>query len=45
MGVLPLQFLDRDSPASLGLTGHGLTIRGVADIAPRQTVTVEAEAV
>ena len=45
MGVLPLQFLDGDSPASLGLTGHErFTIRGVADIAPRQTVTVEAEA-
>ena len=45
MGVLPLQFLDGDSPASLGLTGHErFTIRGVADVAPRQTVTVEAEA-
>ncbi len=45
MGVLPLQFLDGDTPESLGLTGRErFTIRGVADIAPRQRVTVETEA-
>jgi aconitate hydratase len=45
MGVLPLQFLDGDTPESLGLTGHErYTIRGVASIAPRQQVTVEATA-
>src|SRR4051794_10726080 len=45
MGVLPLQFLDGDTPETLGLTGRErFTIRGVADIRPRQQVTVEATA-
>jgi aconitate hydratase len=45
MGVLPLQFLEGETPESLGLTGHErYTIRGVASIAPRQRVTVEATA-
>ena len=45
MGVLPLQFLDGDTPESLGLTGRErFTIRGVAAIAPRQRVAVEAAA-
>ena len=43
MGVLPLQFLDGESAASLGLTGReAFTITGIADIAPRQVVTVIA---
>jgi aconitate hydratase len=43
MGVLPLQFLPGDSVASLGLTGReAFTIAGVADLAPRQEVTVTA---
>jgi aconitate hydratase len=42
MGVLPLQFLDGQSRETLGLTGDdSFTITGVADIKPRQTVTVE----
>jgi len=45
MGVLPLQFRQGDTPASLGLTGRErFTIRGVSDITPRQQVTVEATA-
>ncbi|HMO74779.1 MAG TPA: aconitate hydratase AcnA [Sphingopyxis sp.] len=41
MGVLPLQFLDGESRETLGLTGDDVfTITGVADIQPRQTVTV-----
>ena len=43
MGVLPLQFLDGESAASLGLTGReAFTITGLADLAPRQVVTVIA---
>ena len=43
MGVLPLQFLPGESAASLGLTGReAYTIAGVADLAPRQVVTVTA---
>jgi aconitate hydratase len=43
MGVLPLQFLPGESAASLGLTGReAFTITGLADLAPRQTVTVVA---
>jgi aconitate hydratase len=43
MGVLPLQFLDGESAASLGLTGReAFTLTGIADIAPRQVVTVIA---
>jgi aconitate hydratase len=42
MGVLPLQFKDGDTRVSLGLTGDdSFTIRGVADLKPRQDVTVE----
>ena len=42
MGVLPLQFKDGDSRTALGLTGDDtFTIRGVADLQPRQDVTVE----
>jgi len=43
MGVLPLQFLPGESAASLGLTGReSFTIEGMADLAPRQSVTVVA---
>ncbi|HEU0244467.1 MAG TPA: aconitate hydratase AcnA [Candidatus Limnocylindrales bacterium] len=43
MGVLPLQFLDGESATSLGLTGReAFTLTGIADIAPRQVVTVIA---
>ena len=42
MGVLPLQFLEGQTRETLGLTGDdSFTIRGVAGIKPRQTVTVE----
>ncbi|MDR6512792.1 aconitate hydratase [Novosphingobium capsulatum] len=42
MGVLPLQFLDGQTRQSLGLTGDdAFTIEGVADLQPRQTVTVK----
>ena len=41
MGVLPLQFQDGDTRETLGLTGDDtFTITGVADLKPRQTVTV-----
>ncbi|MEY4270236.1 MAG: hypothetical protein RLZZ58_1452, partial [Pseudomonadota bacterium] len=41
MGVLPLQFMDGDTRKTLGLTGDdSFTITGVADLSPRQTVTV-----
>ena len=41
MGVLPLVFADGQSWQSLGLTGREtVTIRGLADIRPRQMVTV-----
>ncbi|HEY0594754.1 aconitate hydratase AcnA [Sphingopyxis sp.] len=41
MGVLPLQFLDGQSRETLGLSGDDqFTITGVADLKPRQTVTV-----
>ena len=41
MGVLPLQFTGGDTRESLGLTGEEtFTITGVADIQPRQDVTV-----
>ena len=41
MGVLPLQFKGTDSRQSLGLTGDDtFTITGVADLKPRQDVTV-----
>jgi aconitate hydratase len=42
MGVLPLQFKGSDTRDSLGLTGDdSFTILGVADLQPRQDVTVE----
>ncbi|MDB5724284.1 MAG: aconitase [Novosphingobium sp.] len=42
MGVLPLQFKDGQSRATLGLTGDdSFTILGVADLKPRQDVEVE----
>ena len=43
MGVLPLQFLPGDSATSLGLTGRETyAIAGLADLSPRQVVTVIA---
>ena len=42
MGVLPLQFRDRENAASLGLTGEEkYTIIGIAGIQPRQEVQVQ----
>jgi aconitate hydratase len=42
MGVLPLQFQNGDTRDSLGLTGDDtFTIKGIADLKPRQQVTVE----
>jgi aconitate hydratase len=41
MGVLPLQFVDGQTRLSLGLTGDdSFTITGVAELKPRQSVTV-----
>src|SRR5690606_33106626 len=42
MGVLPLQFAEGDTRASLGLTGEDrFTILGLADLTPGQDVEVE----
>ena len=42
MGVLPLQFKEGETRQSLGLNGDcGFTITGVANLKPRQTVTVK----
>ena len=42
MGIVPLQYLPGESAASLGLTGREtFTIRGLADLRPRQEVLVE----
>ncbi|NMN06958.1 MULTISPECIES: aconitate hydratase AcnA [unclassified Novosphingobium] len=42
MGVLPLQFLEGQTRQTLGLTGDdAFTIEGVANLQPRQTVTVK----
>jgi aconitate hydratase len=42
MGVLPLQFLEGQSWASLGLTGdETVSISGVAGLGPRQKVTLK----
>jgi aconitate hydratase len=42
MGVLPLQFADGVTRATLGLTGDEMfTVRNVAALRPRQAVTVE----
>ncbi|HEX8025113.1 MAG TPA: hypothetical protein VF484_02805, partial [Candidatus Limnocylindrales bacterium] len=45
MGILPLQFLPGETPASLGLTGRErFAVLGLAThLAPRATLTVEAE--
>jgi len=41
MGVLPLEFADGESAASLGLTGkEQVTIKGIESIKPRQTLEV-----
>jgi aconitate hydratase len=43
MGVLPLQYLDGQNADSLGLTGReSYTLTGLADLQPRQVVTVVA---
>jgi aconitate hydratase len=43
MGILPLQFVAGESAASLGLTGREtFSIDGLADLGPRQEVTVVA---
>ncbi len=44
MGVLPLEFVDGQTAADLGLTGNeSLTIKGIAeDLRPRKRLTVEA---
>jgi len=43
MGVLPLQFLPGEGATSLGLTGReALSIAGLAELGPRQNVTVIA---
>jgi aconitate hydratase len=42
MGVLPLQFLEGEGHEELGLTGREtFALTGLADLAPRDTVTVE----
>jgi aconitate hydratase len=42
MGVLPLQFLNGESRASLGLTGdERFTVLGIADVQPRQEIDVQ----
>jgi aconitate hydratase len=41
MGVIPLQFLEGEGHEELGLTGREtFALTGLADLAPRQTVTV-----
>jgi aconitate hydratase len=42
MGILPLEFLEGASRASLGLTGREtFTVRGLANLVPRQEVDVQ----
>jgi aconitate hydratase len=42
MGVLPLQFKEGDTRATLGLSADDtFSIRGLADLVPGQDVTVE----
>jgi aconitate hydratase len=42
MGVLPLEFAEGESAATLGLTGkEQVTIKGINDIKPRQAVEVQ----
>jgi aconitate hydratase len=44
MGVLPLEFKSGENRESLGLTGHETyTIDGVASLAPKKTLTVNAK--
>ncbi|RPJ42350.1 MAG: aconitate hydratase AcnA, partial [Candidatus Latescibacterota bacterium] len=44
MGVLPLQYLDGESAASLGLSGkETYDLRGIADVAPGGRVRIEAQ--
>src|SRR5205807_2297077 len=44
MGILPLQYENGNSAASLGLTGEeALTIRGLATLSPRAMLEVEAK--
>jgi len=44
MGVLPLQFMEGEGAQSLGLDGtESFTIRGVANVQPRQEFEVEAK--
>ncbi len=44
MGVLPLQFAEGESWESLGLTGNEqVTIEGIGDIKPRQTLEIRIE--
>jgi aconitate hydratase len=44
MGILPLQFMPGESPASLGLTGEETyTFGGLSRLAPRANIEVEAE--
>jgi aconitate hydratase len=43
MGIIPLEFVPGETMASLGLTGQEtFTIRGLASLAPKATLTVEA---
>jgi len=43
MGILPLQFLEGETAASLGLTGkESFTINGLADLTPGQQLQVSA---
>jgi aconitate hydratase len=44
MGVLPLQFHEGENAETLGLTGaEKYTIRGIADVQPRQDLDVQVE--
>jgi aconitate hydratase A / 2-methylisocitrate dehydratase len=44
MGVLPLQFHEGENAETLGLTGaEKYTIRGIADVQPRQDLEVQVE--
>src|SRR5947207_12005744 len=43
MGIIPLEFMPGETMASLGLTGQETyTIRGLASLAPKAKLTVEA---
>jgi aconitate hydratase len=43
MGIIPLEFMPGETMASLGLTGQETyTIRGLANLAPRAKLIVEA---